>query len=489
MLWTILATLTEALTIALALAQTPNNGDFEAAASPPTGWTAHGNVTVQPDATGNHRAVFREENSNGLSRIYQTIDIPDAATALVFQYQFLTAAAAGPATVPPDSFSAFLVDSAGQRLIGNEPAITEAFLYQVSTGDGVPQLLYDPSVVTIYLPGPDGLAWVMLNISALPDTPNARLEFGFATGKNNANSLLVIDNVALDCPPAYCCDLLTGTFTPLDDGLICTIDTCGAGGSADHEPIPCCGECNEVSANIVIMIDRTSSIAEDDLVAEKQAAKQLLDRFAVASPRPKIAIGTFNGPCSGCTTNARMEGGGQLTDDYGADGLPGTGLYAIINAIQIPASQSYTDLEAAISVAQGELSGLDDAPNYIVIISDGMPNHPYNDCDSADPICHCASADAAAIAAAGAAETAGTDIIAIHFEGTAIDCSEFNEPTAGKDFLKYQIATDEDLFIDGNIGGGLACAFVLVADLIACDDGDSSTVDECILGVCHHTGR
>ena len=57
-----------------------------------------------------------------------------------------------------------------------------------------------------------------------------------------------------------------------------------------------CGQTPE--ADIVMMIDLTGSISNGALTLEKNGVKTLLDFFAGADPKPRVAIGTFNGPCS-----------------------------------------------------------------------------------------------------------------------------------------------------------------------------------------------
>ena len=74
-----------------------------------------------------------------------------------------------------------------------------------------------------------------------------------------------------------------------DVGLCCVQSTLASDQVA-------CG--NSAEANIVVMLDLTGSIERADLEKEKAAAKELLDYFQSANPRPRVAIGTFNAICT-----------------------------------------------------------------------------------------------------------------------------------------------------------------------------------------------
>lgn len=390
--------------------------------------------------------------------------------------------------VPPDAFMAFLIkDTVNERLDGLVlalPSFTNALLYEDSDGN----LLHDPLVTVSDEPDFDGLFAVTLDLSGVIGGQSARVVFALAGAANQVSSVLSVDDVAFDSPGGFCVDSNTGELTPIEDGLVCTEDTCNANGTVSHTLVACCGECAEVAADVVIMIDRTGSIDANDIAKEKDAAKVLLDRFALALPRPRVAIGTFNGPCvddgpAECPTPNHARILAVLTDVYGEDGSSDTGLYAVINDITVGPSNGQTDMGSAINVAQSALPGTIDTPNYIVLISDGIPNIPDTPC--VEQYCDCAAADTAANDAADSAENMGTDIIAIHFEGNGAQCSL--EPAAGLAFMRDEIATDDpngSFFFEG--GTDLICPFYLVADLIACDDQDPCTADACVFGVCVH---
>jgi len=237
-----------------------------------------------------------------------------------------------------------------------------------------------------------------------------------------------------------------------------------------------CGQTTD--ADIVIMIDLTGSISNSALGLERNAAKILLDVFAPANPRPRVAIGTFNGPCDqpsqgDCASlidNARLLS--DLTDDYGA---PGSGLFATIDGISRGPNSGQTDLSAAIDVAQGVLDGASGQGRHIILISDGTPTIPNPDpgCElvqGSGPndfhVCECTAADNAALAAKDNAEAAGTQIFAIHFDdGSGFTCP--GEPVGGTSFMR-ELATTASTFFEGT--DDLSGVFDLIAADIICDD-------------------
>jgi hypothetical protein len=480
-----------------------SNGGFDNGL---TGWQSAGNVTAGTSpGTGNGFVVLSEPGAGGRSRLYQDFNLPASPQYLYFRYGLSSAPRAAGMTAPPDGFTAYLLSDTGDRLVilsADPPTFSKGFFY----ADGDAEKVYASAYVTVAAqPDADGLIAVQLNISSLTGSPQVRLEFGLAAADNGVPSYVVLDGAYTACPPGYCC-AANGTFTPLTDSDPCTIDTCDANGVPQHVPEPsgCCGECNSTRANVVIMLDLTGSILTPALVAEVAGAKALLEVFSNGDPRPLVAIGTFNGPCAagngqGCAEivdGARIKAG--LTDSYANLNLA---LDQILIDEQLgnrPAN-GLTNLKAAIDVAQSILPVPETAnsPNYIVVVSDGIPNRPRcTDPPNGPPCCPqdqnqyciCSVSDNAAANAADSAEAAGTDIFAIHYEG---DHSCSGEPAAGIQFMRDSIATSSAFFIDGDtadIAGDydLICAFHGVVQSISCDDGDPASRDCCRNAECAH---
>jgi len=268
---------------------------------------------------------------------------------------------------------------------------------------------------------------------------------------------------------------------------------CGASSTLVHAQDNLCGQTTE--ADIVMMLDLTGSISSGALSFEKNGVKTLLDFFAGADPRPRVAIGTFNGPCdrpnqNGCPNEAdRARILSDLTADYGIDGDPGSNLFATINSIAKGPNSGQTDLSAAIIAAQGALEAGAAAPGYIILISDGTPTRPNPEdaCPQARGpndfhVCDCPAADAAAIDAKLAAEAAGTQIFAIHFDdGSGFTCP--GEPIGGTVFM-LGLATTPAMFFEGTddlsgvidqIAADIACD----DDVVFCNGAEACIEDEC----------
>ena len=241
-------------------------------------------------------------------------------------------------------------------------------------------------------------------------------------------------------------------------------------------------------AKIVIMMDLTGSTSPSDLEIEKNAARSLLNTFSSApeSSRPYVAIGSFRvtdfGP-------AMIIPGAELTNAYGSP-TPASGLYQVIDSIV--EIGGYTDLAAAINVAQGHLNASSVVgPSYIVFISDGTPNRPgapeYTNCDE----CGCQVAYAATNAAATAAEQLGTKIFGIHYAGNGVAICNGpgleREPLKGMAFMREEIATNPAYYYQGN--GDLSGVFSQVSCAISCDDNNPCTRDSCneTTGACEYS--
>lgn len=136
-----------------------SNGDFSGGTGPsgiPNNWSGEGAVIV--GQVGSQYVVRLDEAddggvaSGGLSRIFQDFD-PSGATHLSFEFQFVSNNRIGKSVVPPDSFTAFLIDPSTKARLGlpllAEPDCTAGFLYVDSDG----RFTYDASFVTLIGPG------------------------------------------------------------------------------------------------------------------------------------------------------------------------------------------------------------------------------------------------------------------------------------------------------------------------------------------------
>jgi hypothetical protein len=235
-------------------------------------------------------------------------------------------------------------------------------------------------------------------------------------------------------------------------------------------------------SDVVVMIDNTGSTSFSDLEKEKEATRSLLRFFNNLNPKPRIAIGSFNIREERATNSAdaaRIVPNGELTSNYG-DEATKSGLFGAIDSIQIP--DGYTDIGAAITVAQTHLETFAQPNNstrarYIILISDGTSNRPgvnsYYDCDP----CGCPNASASSSIAATSAKDKGTIIIGVHYTGNAFNTTCPNEPAAGYNFLKDNIVSAENLFLNGT--GNLQSIFSQISCTLKCDDGNSCTNDSC----------
>lgn len=241
-------------------------------------------------------------------------------------------------------------------------------------------------------------------------------------------------------------------------------------------------------SDLVIMLDLTGSTSASDLNLEKEATRSLLRYFAALTPKPRVAIGSFNvrdGKATSPTDAARIVPGGDLTSEYGSESA-GTGLFGAINTIVNP--QGYTDIGAAITVAQTHLENQNSTgARFIILISDGTSNRPgpatYSGCDP----CGCSNAQAAASIAATDAKVKGTAIVGVHYVGNAFNSTCPNEPAAGFNFLKNSIVSSESLFLNGT--GNLESIFSRISCTVKCDDGNSCTTETCnaTTGACEST--
>ncbi len=227
------------------------NGDFEQYEQsgdilvPAAGtWTTQGNVSVAESLDEAqqtiHAAFLQEEGSGGHSSIKQVFNLPAAHPVLSFRYHFIQNAGGANTETPPDSFSVFLIDSAGNRLVvpisAYEPTFTAAYFYQDTRTEPEPLVASDFVTYTETDTDPeatDRFRTVALNLaSVLTQMDNVELHFVLLSADNEAQSAVLIDDVQLDCPEGFCCNGLD--VGVIEDGDPCTFDDCPETGAVTH---------------------------------------------------------------------------------------------------------------------------------------------------------------------------------------------------------------------------------------------------------------
>jgi hypothetical protein len=147
------------------------NGSFEDPSGPLTGWQVSGAyAAVDPggDPPTQHAIRLVEDDSGGLSRIYQVFDFPNPSQTLAFRYRLAHTFEPRTGFVPPDSFTAFLVtNSTLERVPGilgetDEPTFSSGFFYTDS--DGI--FRFDSDHVTVAGPDGSGMYGVLLDLGS-----------------------------------------------------------------------------------------------------------------------------------------------------------------------------------------------------------------------------------------------------------------------------------------------------------------------------------
>ncbi len=487
------------------------NGTFD---SDLTNWIADG--TTQVISAGSNKMIkLHEPGTGSRSRIYQDgLDAPTSATWLSFRYQLFSGNGTRPLSLPPDSFSAYLIDVDGDRVIlgpTEEPTFSKAFFYIDSDG----QTRFDASLVNVTeFDDAEGLRTVMLNVPIGVDD-DLRVEFGLDGAGNNVTSFALVDDVTFGCGTAFCCQT-DGTVTEIDDGLACTTNGCDPVLGVTHPPLvdtECCGECPDPSSatDIMVMIDASSSTEDGDFRKSLNAVNELVNFFEGSPIRPRIGVGTFVDGRDFDAQGNRIESDGigarvdiGLTSNYDelrADLYDDTKVYN---------GEHRTPVSVGIAVARDHL--LASQPNrnkYLILITDGWTNKPdqgaceggsncngspcANGASSASCICCCGPARTEAEAEALVAKENSVRILVAHYigqnENTCSTSSESDDVTNAKQWLENNIAhTPGDFFENpGEVGNlGLECPFIQIAELINCDDGVPCTTDLCVAGVCTH---
>ena len=270
----------------------------------------------------------------------------------------------------------------------------------------------------------------------------------------DGNGTVTSDAGSIDCPNVDCDDVYAyGTDVQLtatpDPGWFFASWSGGLGGTVNPETVTMDIDktvtatfgtiCNTpVLADVVIMVDRTSTIGSVERKAQTAAAKSLVLCMDQMDPlgKPYIAIGAYG--ASGNVKNsldAIISHG--LINQYGSDdGAKDGDLYAAIDDIAPQASGSSTNLADAVTIAQAELdaSPRDSNQKIIVLISAAFPNEPA---DKKDPSL---IPDDAAWDAADLAKKAGTEIFTI-----VINANSDHPGDQVGEFLLASMATQESL--------------------------------------------
>ncbi len=182
----------------------------------------------------------------------------------------------------------------------------------------------------------------------------------------------------------------------------------------------------EGKLDIVLVMDNSGSISPTEYTTMKNAAIAFVNALLLAPDGPHGAKVSF---ADGATLDQ------QLTDDVAL----------LTAAINLPQTGGSTNLSAGIDVAQAELSSTRDradAPNLMIILTDGAPDSQAN-----------------AIASANAAKAAGSEIYAVGI-GTN---------TATSAFLHDQIVSDveNDHYFDAANFSNLEA---ILTGLVQCDN-------------------
>ncbi|MEK7630859.1 MAG: vWA domain-containing protein [Patescibacteria group bacterium] len=189
--------------------------------------------------------------------------------------------------------------------------------------------------------------------------------------------------------------------------------------------------CNK-KIDLMLVVDRSGSIGSTNMAAVRTALKAFVDALVLA----------LDGPHAGQSSFASLGTLDQvLTDDE----------VLVKAAIDTLVSSGSTNMTAGINEAKLELESIRDradAPDFMVIVTDGIPNV------CADGSCSAGEADAEALAAATAAKAAGIEIYVVGV-GSGVDA----------DYLKT-IASGEDHYFAGDFG----TLNTTLADIVNCED-------------------
>jgi uncharacterized protein YegL len=189
--------------------------------------------------------------------------------------------------------------------------------------------------------------------------------------------------------------------------------------------------CND-KLDLMLVVDRSGSIGSGNMATIRTALKAFIDSLVLA----------LDGPHAGQSSFASLGVLDQeLTDDPDL-------VKAAIDAL---VSSGTTNLTAGINAAKLELESVRDradAPDFMVVVTDGIPNV------CADGSCSPGEAEAEALAAANAAKAAGIKIYVVGV-GNGVDA----------DYLKT-IASGEDHYFAGDFD----TLSTTLAEIVSCEE-------------------
>jgi len=258
-------------------------------------------------------------------------------------------------------------------------------------------------------------------------------------------------------------------------GLLCL----GILPSLQAQPAPT--QCGQQAADIVIMLDRTTSVSGTARVAERDAANSLLASLAGSGAAHNVAIGRFP------DSNSEPYPAGIRAALQNVNTNLVTLQTAVTNAMA--SSSGNTNLASALNVAQAELVSVrgTHSEKIIILISDGEPNR-----GGSTGVTNAQ----AAINAANTIKTAGTRIVTIAFDSSGSSSADVNgrillaqlatQPSSdntGSDAVTdaeraTENADGDDFFI-APTSDGIQSVFSAVSQTISCNDGNPCTRDMC----------
>ena len=289
-------------------------------------------------AQPNGFALLREEDhslsitdpgrfGNGLSRVYQDITLPPSTQFISFKYRLFTSSGQRNAAMPPDSFSAWLTDASGNRLVppspSDAPDFTGAFLYDDSDGTR----RYTLPFVSVASPDEAGFRTVAVKVEGLAGLGSDvfRLEFGLSHARNGVTSFAAIDDVRMGCPPGHCCGVDTiPVCNPVD--IVIIMDTSG---SMEDEIDELCAGMAQIrdhgngdqTIRVRIMIINGAGSEVSHLISSCSTTDEITltgpDNDLVTSLATQVPLGIPSGEytcstslTSGCSNNDRAENWG-----------------------------------------------------------------------------------------------------------------------------------------------------------------------------------
>jgi von Willebrand factor type A domain-containing protein len=169
--------------------------------------------------------------------------------------------------------------------------------------------------------------------------------------------------------------------------------------------------CGETASDVVIMLDRTSSVSAENRQKEAEAAQKLA-ALLLEKPENRVAVGRFGaGDCQSGYQNYLS--GKDWVDAEILNKLSNDS--ALLNQMISQNMGEYscggTDLHDAIEVAAAELNYGKNPNHVLILISDGDPNQPVDE----------ATARSLALAAAEQVKENNIRIFTIAFDAAAVE--------------------------------------------------------------------